>query len=376
MGTLPWSRHFRCFPGQGRFPLVDFMQALKTTRYAGPISLEIFNDQFRAASAHQVALDGKRSLLYLQEQLELTQTSTQNEATKPDADPAALYEGIEFMEFAVAETEVNEFGQGDIKLVINSEPDGFAYNYNAMHGTSVAAVAFSVSDIDQALKRAEYYHCKSFQQEHLPNEAELPAIQTLEGSLIYFVTKDQAQVTAFGRQSSWLLFYRSVFGFEAAQQLDLVDPSGLIRSQVVESTEKHIRIVLNGSQSQTTITGKFLSEFIGGGVQHIAFETDDLIGLLEQMPELDILPIPENYYDDLEARFGLEPTFLASLKTQNHNILYDQTKDGFFLQAYTKSFANRFFFEIIQRQNYEQFAVQNAPIRLAAQQRIMDMQLR
>ncbi len=428
MGALPWSRHFRCFPGQGRFPLVEFMQALQTTRYTGPISLEIFNDQFRAASAHQVALDAKRSLLYLQEQLELSQSQANPEnlvaATqqKTHADPAALYEGIEFMEFAVTETEVSEFEsflsnlgfqhwgkhkskqvsvwrQGDIKLVINSEADGFAYNYNAMHGTSVAAVAFRVSDISQALKRAEYYHCKVFQQEHLPNEAVLPAIQTLDGSLIYFVTKDQdiwskdfdlrtiqavdsttttlnrldhfAQVTAFGRQSSWLLFYRSVFGFDAADELDLLDPSGLIRSQVVESKDKHIRIVLNGSQSQTTITGRFLSEFIGGGVQHIAFETEDLVSLLEQN-QLDILPIPENYYDDLEARFGLEPTFLAQLK--KHNILYDQTKDGFFLQAYTKSFANRFFFELIQRENYDQFAVQNAPIRIAAQQRLANLQ--
>ncbi len=39
-----------------------------------------------------------------------------------------------------------------------------------------------------------------------------------------------------------------------------------------------------------------------------------------------------------EELFGLEPTFLAQLK--KYNILYDQTKDGFFLQAYTKSFAN------------------------------------
>ncbi|HQL94851.1 MAG TPA: hypothetical protein PL005_09230, partial [Candidatus Hydrogenedentes bacterium] len=33
--------------------------------YTGPISLEIFNDRFRAGSARSVALDGHRSLLWL-----------------------------------------------------------------------------------------------------------------------------------------------------------------------------------------------------------------------------------------------------------------------------------------------------------------------
>ena len=66
---LSWSRHFRNFPGQGDLPLVDFMAALQTTGYQGWISLEIFNDQFRAGSARRVAVDGQRSLVYLLDQL-------------------------------------------------------------------------------------------------------------------------------------------------------------------------------------------------------------------------------------------------------------------------------------------------------------------
>lgn len=415
MGVLPWSRHFRCFPGQGRFPLVAFVQALKAARYDGPLSLEVFNDQFRAASAHRVALDGKRSLLYLEELLE------QAEGRSSQADPAALYEGIEFIEFAVDEEKAAALGrflaslgfrrwgrhrskqvtvwrQGDVKLVVNSEPDGFAHSYNLVHGTAVAALGFRVSSTEQALKRAHYYRCPVFRQPAAPGEAELSAIETLEGSLIYFVAPDQdvwstdfvlepegvergllqridhlALVTAFGRQASWLLFFRSVFGFEAEPELDIADPSGLIRSQVVESRDKQIRIVLNGSQSETTVAGRFLSEFIGGGVQHVAFETDDLLATLSALPKLETLPIPANYYDDLEARYGLEPSFLAALK--RYNVLYDQTDEGFFLHVFTRSFANRFFFEIVQRERYEQFGAANAPIRLAAQQRILDTTL-
>ncbi len=47
MGVLPWSRHFRSFPGQGQLPLARFMQVLGETRYDGWLSLEVFNDQFR-----------------------------------------------------------------------------------------------------------------------------------------------------------------------------------------------------------------------------------------------------------------------------------------------------------------------------------------
>jgi len=64
-------------------------------------------------------------------------------------------------------------------------------------------------------------------------------------------------------------------------------------------------------------------------LQHIAFETDDLIATLKNLP-IVTLPIPENYYDDLEARFGLEPDFVTQLKQLN--MPYDETEEGFFLQ--------------------------------------------
>ena len=69
MDYLSWSRHFRCLPGQGDLPVLDFMQALQATGFDGLISLEIFNDQFRAGSARMVATDGQRSLLYMLDQL-------------------------------------------------------------------------------------------------------------------------------------------------------------------------------------------------------------------------------------------------------------------------------------------------------------------
>src|SRR4051812_47270066 len=95
LDVLSWSRHFRCFPGQGDLPVADFMAAVKTTGYAGPLSLEIFNDQFRAGSAVRTATDGLRSLILLEDQL------GKGAATAPPAglQPRARSRGVGFIEF-------------------------------------------------------------------------------------------------------------------------------------------------------------------------------------------------------------------------------------------------------------------------------------
>nr|VUD28522.1 4-hydroxyphenylpyruvate dioxygenase [Raoultella sp. NCTC 9187] len=37
MDVLEWSRHFRCFPGQGQLPLVDFACELTRWRLSRPV---------------------------------------------------------------------------------------------------------------------------------------------------------------------------------------------------------------------------------------------------------------------------------------------------------------------------------------------------
>ena len=82
---------------------------------------------------------------------------------------------------------------------------------------------------------------------------------------------------------------------------------------------------------------------------------------------LPVLPIPRNYYEDLEARFGLDEALLTQLA--EHNILYDRDSDGEYFQLYSRAFAKRFFFEIVERRGYRAFGAPNAVIRLAAQSR-------
>ena len=66
MDVLQWARHFRYFPGQGQFDLVDFFEQVLRAGYTGPLSLEIFNDVFRETPNRRTAVDAMRSLLYLE----------------------------------------------------------------------------------------------------------------------------------------------------------------------------------------------------------------------------------------------------------------------------------------------------------------------
>ena len=67
MDVLQWSRHHRLFPGQGEFDLPLFVDHVLTAGYAGPLSLEVFNDVFRQSDPVHTAVDALRSLLVLEE---------------------------------------------------------------------------------------------------------------------------------------------------------------------------------------------------------------------------------------------------------------------------------------------------------------------
>jgi 4-hydroxyphenylpyruvate dioxygenase len=418
MDVINWSRHFRCFPGQGEFPLLDFMNAVLDTGYAGLLSLEIFNDQFRAGSPRGVALDGQRSLINLMDQLR----GRPNAPSLPAMPPRAQCLGIEFLEFAADEPAAAEFerlfaglgfhksgehrskavthwSQGAINLVLNSDNDGFAHSYQISHGASVCAMCLKVADAPATLDRAQKLRDTPFKQSVGPGELEIPAVRGLGGGLLYFVDPGAlgrlwdvdfkapaappasgdaglvsidhvSQSMEYEEMLSWLLFYTSLFDVTKTPQLDVIDPGGIVRSQAIQNADGTLRIALNASQSRQTLSSRFLTEFVGSGVQHVAFGSRDIVATVQRLRAggVPMLPIPENYYDDLEARTDLPPERLDVMR--RHGILYDRDEWGEYLQAYTANIGGLFFFEIVERRGYRGFGAVNAPIRLAAQARL------
>jgi 4-hydroxyphenylpyruvate dioxygenase len=154
--------------------------------------------------------------------------------------------------------------------------------------------------------------------------------------------------------------------------VDVVDPGGLVRSQAIEGDpEPAFRVTMNGADNRKTFAGKFLAEGFGTSIQHIAFATDDIFATAARLNELGFqaLPISRNYYDDLEARFGLEPEFSDALRAAS--ILYDRDEKGEYFQIYSRTFGEGFFFEIIERRGgYAGYGAMNAPFRIAAQRRL------
>ncbi|WP_441228675.1 bifunctional sugar phosphate isomerase/epimerase/4-hydroxyphenylpyruvate dioxygenase family protein [Tardiphaga sp. 20_F10_N6_6] len=409
LDVLSWSRHFRCFPGQGDLPVAKFMEAVQATGYSGAWSLEIFNDQFRAGSAVRTATDGLRSLILLQHQLAKTPADA--------LQPKTSTRGVGFIEFAVNETkatdlatlvsqlgfhktgahrskDVERWSQGAIELVINSEPDGFAHSHYVTHGPGVCAIALDVGNTKQAMARAEALQARTFYQPVGPGELEIPAIHGVGGSLLYFleaagknwdvdfeplqsnagtdhlsVVDHISQSMPYDEMLSWLLFYTGILDLQRLPQMEIPDPVGLVQSQALISANQSLRIILNGSSATRTLSNRFISEFFGSGVQHIAFLCDNIFSAVADMRKrgAKFLRIPDNYYDDVEAKYGLDAELMAALR--DNQILYDREGDGEFFQIYTPSFDERFFFEIVERRNYQGFGAANAGIRLAAQTR-------
>jgi 4-hydroxyphenylpyruvate dioxygenase len=151
--------------------------------------------------------------------------------------------------------------------------------------------------------------------------------------------------------------------------VDIIDPAGIVRSQVVENETGTLRITMNGAENRRTLAGHFLAEKFGSSVQHLAFRTDDIFKTAAALKANGFVPlqISPNYYDDIEARFGLDPDLSDRLKEAN--ILYDRDESGEYLQLYSPNYGEGFFFEVVERKGYRGYGAPNAIFRIAAQKR-------
>jgi 4-hydroxyphenylpyruvate dioxygenase len=422
MDLLYWSRHFRTMPGQGDLDVTGFMRAVAATGYDGVLSLEIFNDQFRGGSPKSISIDGRRSLITLMDAVARQEPEI---AITPPAMPDRIsVSGIEFVEFTADEREAGEltglfrslgfsragrhvakdvevWRQGGINLVINTEKEGFAHSAYLMHGTSVCDIGLKVEDAEATVARARALLADLFEQPTGPGELKIPAIRGVGGGVMHFIddkTKlsrvweiefkpvaDEAAESGVGltridhlaqtmnyeEMLTWMLFYTAIFDTRKMPMVDVIDPAGVVRSQAIESPDAALRLTLNGAENKRTLAGRFVAESFGSSVQHIAFQTGDILATAEALAGngFKALEIPANYYGDVEARFGLDPDLVATLRA--HNILYDRDDQGEFFQLYSRLYGDGFFFEVVERRGgYRGYGAANAPFRIAAQQRL------
>ncbi|MFJ4466215.1 bifunctional sugar phosphate isomerase/epimerase/4-hydroxyphenylpyruvate dioxygenase family protein [Streptomyces sp. NPDC089424] len=385
MDVLQWSRHYRCFPGQGGFDVAGLVGHVLRTGYDGPLSLEVFNDVFRQAEAAPTAVDARRSLLVLQEALGAAAPPAPAvptgvafaELVTPDTEPVdALLAALGFARTARHRGKpVDLWQQGEARILVNTGPA-------VRRGdTQLAAVGLRSPDPVAAADRAEALLAPVLPRRRSPHDAPLDAVAAPDGTELFFcgsgrwradfaplahapAATDVRHIDHLALTQPWhqfdeaALFHRSVLGLDAQESVDVADPYGLLRSRALSNADGSVRIVLTVGPAPTHGTG---------GAQHIALATDDVTAAARRFRAAGgrLLPVPANYYDDLAARHDLPEEELRTYRELG--ILYDRDAYGVFRHCYTQT-VGRIFFELVQRDDgYRGYGAPNAPVRLAAQ---------
>jgi 4-hydroxyphenylpyruvate dioxygenase len=398
MDVLQWSRHYRCFPGQGGFDLPGFMAHVGAAGYTGPLSLEVFNDVFRQADPDRIAVDAMRSLMILGDSI----------GTHSLPAPAEL-RGHAFTELSVGsasgpETErvleamgfahvgphrskpVQLWQQGDARVLVGHGDE--------RTGSDPLVVALGLESADPAASaaRAEALLASRLERRRGPGEADLSAIAAPDGTSVFFCRTEagsegwlgdflelepdhdgDANLRAvdhvvlsqpFDYFDEAALFYRSILGLEPHASQDLAGPDGLLRSRSLSGPAGCLRLALTVPRLGGGEHGPL------GELQHIAFVSDDAPAAARRMREagVPLLGIPDNYYDDLAARTDLDDELVETFR--DLGVLYDAEPTGEFLHFFTEMVGGRLFFEVVERRgSYGGYGAANSAVRLSAQLR-------
>jgi 4-hydroxyphenylpyruvate dioxygenase len=390
MDVLQWSRHYRCFPGQGGFDVAGLLRHVLRAGYDGPLSLEVFNDVFRQSEAGPTAVDGRRSLLALQESVGRAAPPAPvvptdvvfAELVTPDAAPvSAVLGALGFARTARHRGKpVDLWQRGDARVLVNTGPA------ERRDGTRLAAVGLESPDPAGAARRAEALLAPVLPRRRAPGDAALEAVAAPDGTELFFCATGRPglpdwrgdfddvapaahdggpwRVDHLSLTQPWhqfdeaVLFHRGVLGLRPQESVDVADPYGLLRSRAVATEDGAVRIVLTVGPAPTDDTAH---------AQHIALATDDAVAAARRFRAAGgtPLPIPANYYDDLAARFEFADGELETYRELG--VLYDRDAHGTFRHWYTHT-VGRVFFEVVQRDGgYRGYGAANAPVRLAAQ---------
>ena len=424
LDVLSWSRHHRVFPGEGDWNLPDFLTRVAATGYAGPVSLEVFNDSFRQGDTNRTAVDGLRSLRWLEASI-ATQPAT---SSALDLEPLPEVEeprginyvelstdnlgaltrqmhqlGFQFIGYHRSKPHVQLWLRGQARIIVSEATDtnrvGGADTAGttsaSVDGTFLRGIGFEVDDSKSAMERAALLHAVEVPRDQAHNEEVLRGVFAPDGSEVFFHQIDgaiPAWIEEFGidhdvqdshidhvnlaqpssHYDEAVLFYTSLLALQAQSSQDVPSPSGLVRSQVMSSSDGAVRMPLNVSpqpNAEAVASRRRNGSVVESYPEHVAVACEDIFDAAATALSrgLEFLLVPQNYYEDLDSRFDLEPEFLQRL--QDHHVLYDRDEHGEFLHFYTSTIGSVFFEMIERRGDYVGFGAPDAPVRLAAQHR-------
>ncbi|MDO5626784.1 MAG: TIM barrel protein [Mobilicoccus sp.] len=410
MNVLQWSRHHRCFPGQGDLDVAGLVGAVVDAGYRGPLSLEVFSDVVRVADPRMNALDGMRSLLHLEEQLRARRGSAAAQVDLFDPPPVPTRAAGGFVEFAVEEPD---FADTDPNTSVTAMLEALGFKHVSTHARGVqwwrngeahvcvttlpvpgrhrdrpfvSAVALLVDDVRDVSTRAGALLWPTVAYRRGRFTSALPGIDTPSGVHVFLSApagEEQDWRSGYPgtpeelAHGDWLgidhigatvpaetypaeqSFYRSVLGLTGGELSEFIDPGGRVTSRPFRPAQGDLRVVLNVADTRERASG----------LRQVAFACPDVAAAVRRgrAAGLAFLDVPDNYYDDLQSRVDLDADTLAHLR--EHSLMYDEDEFGTLLHAYTRDRAG-FYVELVERRGgYDGYGAPGTHVRLAAQSR-------
>jgi 4-hydroxyphenylpyruvate dioxygenase len=292
--------------------------------------------------------------------------------------------------------------QGEVRLVVTSglRADSEITQFACRHGDAAKTIALRVPDANDAYRQAVQRGARGLVEpgrvEDDYGSFETAQIGTYGDVVHTFVNRsDYAGVFApgytsispngqpeggvglkaldhvvgnveLGRMNHWVEFYERVFGmtnivhfgddqiqteYSALMSKVMADGSGKIKFPINEPAE-------GKRKSQIE---EYLEFNHGPGVQHIAMQSEDIVGTVQAMKQRGVLFLdtPDAYYEEVESRVGEIGEDYGDL--HRLKILADRDEDGYLLQIFTKTAQDRptVFFEVIERHGATTFGEGN-----------------
>jgi 4-hydroxyphenylpyruvate dioxygenase len=328
-----------------------------------------------------------------------------------DANPMGT-DGFEFVEFTGPDTaaieavfarlgfvqvarhrskDVTLWRQGEVNFILNAEATSFAQAFGRVHGASACAMAFRVADAAAAFERAVSLGARPFHGRVGPMELNIPAIEGIGGSLIYFVDRYGERGSIYdvdfrffggvepepkghgltvidhlthnvhrGRMDAWAGFYERLFNFREIRYFDIEGKLTGLKSKAMTSPCGQIRIPINESADDKSQIEEYLRAYNGEGIQHIAMGTTDIFASVEGLRGQDVrfLDTPDTYYELLPARLPGTGEDFARM-ARNRILMDGSPSGGRLLQIFTETMIGPIFFELIQRKGDQGFGEGN-----------------
>jgi 4-hydroxyphenylpyruvate dioxygenase len=338
-------------------------------------------------------------------------------ATISQENPAGT-DGFEFVEFAHPEPDqlhalfkrmgftpvarhrrlqTTLYRQGDVNYLVSQAPGSHAARFAEAHGPCVPSMGFRVADAAHAFAHAVANGAVPADPVNGALTLNVPAIEGIGGSLIYFIDNYDDSATAYdadfewlgsrgarpagaglfyidhlthnvhrGRMEVWFDFYKRIFNFRQIRFFDIEGRHTGLTSRALTSPDGRIRIPLNESADDQSQIEEYLHAYKGEGIQHIACGSNDIFATVGGLREagLAFMPAPpDTYYARTDDRLPGHGENIDKLKALgiliDGEVVAGSTHIGTLLQIFSANVIGPVFFEFIQRKGNDGFGEGN-----------------